>query len=212
MLSIWIGASENPVIRLRLSFASPKRLYFDLPLGAIVVTDRDFRDALGERVGERGNERRLLVAIDHRIDDMPPIRAQHASVVVHRHADDQGGQPVVQARRVLSIRLIVTLLAPSADHVVAFIDRRDQPRDFFRRILQVRVERDDDVAARLLEAREDRRMLSEIARQLDHPHTPLFARRNFAQDAERIVVRSVIDKNRLPWTVQTVEHRLEARP
>ena len=198
MLSSWIGISENPVIKLRLSFASRKQIVLRCATGAIVVADRNFGDALGERVGERGHECRLLVAIDHRIDDVPAVRAQHASVIVHRHADDQRGHPVLQARSEFPVRLVMTFLAPSADDVVAFVDRGDQPRNFLRRILQVGVERDDDLAARLLEAREDRRMLSEVARQLDHPHAPLFARRDFAQYAERIVARSVVDKNRLP--------------
>ena len=212
MLRSWIGASENPVIRVETELRQRKQIVLRLAAGAIVVADRDLGDALGERVRERGHERRLLIAIDHRIDDMPAVRAQHASVIVHWHADDERGQPVVQARGVLAVGLVVAFLAPSADDVVAFVDRGNQPRDFFRRILQIGVECDDDIAARLFEAREDRRMLSEVARKLDHPHAALFARRDFAQDAERVVARAVVDENRLPRAVEAVEHRLEARP
>ena len=97
-LTTWIGISEKPVMRLRLRWARRNRLYFELPLCALVVADRNLGDALGERVGQRRDERRLLVAGDHRVDDVPAIGAQHASIVVHRHADDHRGQPVVQPR------------------------------------------------------------------------------------------------------------------
>src|SRR5258708_26763427 len=106
----------------------------------------------------------------------------------------------------------MTFLAPSAHHVVACVDRRDQPGNFLRRILQVGIEGDDNLTARLSEAREDRRVLSEIARQLHDSHAPFFSRRNFAQDTERVVARSVIDKDGLPRTVQAVKNWLEARP
>jgi hypothetical protein len=103
---------------------------------------------------------------------------------MHRHADDQRSHPVLQARCELPVRQIVTFLAPSADDIVAFIDCRDQPGNFFRRILQVRVERNDNLTARLSEARKNRRVLSEITRQLDDSDAPFLARRNFTQNAE----------------------------
>ena len=118
----------------------------------------------------------------------------------------------MESRCVAPIRLIVTLLAPPTDHVVAIVDRRQQPRNFLRRILQVRIERDDHLAARLAKAREDRRMLSEVAREFDHSHPALFVRRYLAQDSQRFVARSVVNENHFPRTVQCAEHGLQARP
>src|SRR5882757_8254536 len=104
--------------QVEAEFCEPEQIVLRLTARAILVADRDFRDPLCKRVGERGNESSFLIAIDHGIDDVPPVRAQHASVVMHRHADNHRGQPIVQSRRIAPIRLVVTLLAPSADHVV----------------------------------------------------------------------------------------------
>ena len=101
------------------------------------MLDGDLGDALGERIGQRRHECRLFVAGHHRVDDVPPIGPQHAPVVVHRDAHDQRGKMIMQPRSVAAIRPVLTLLAPSADDVVALIDRLDQPRNLFRRILQI---------------------------------------------------------------------------
>src|SRR5580704_7500814 len=136
------------------------------------MPDGNLGHPLGKRIGERGNEGRLLVAFDHGVNDVPSIRAQHASVVVHRNADDRRGQLVMKLRCDAPKRLVLTLLAPATDYIVTVVDRLYQPRNFLGRILQVGIESDDNVTLGLLESREYRRMLAEVARQLDNANMP----------------------------------------
>ena len=101
-------------------------------------------------------------------------------------------------RREAAIGVVVALLAPSADHVVALVDRGEQPRNFLGRILQVGVERDDDLAAALAKAGQYRGVLAEVARQFDHAHRAVCARGNSAQEVERFVARTVVDEQHFP--------------
>ena len=183
MLSTWIGSIEKPVMRLRLSWARRRMLYFDLPPARSSWPTSISATFLAKRVGQRRNEGGLLVAGHHGIDDMAAIGAQHASVVVHRNANDQRGNPVVQARGNTPIGLILPRRAPSADDVVAGGDRFEQPRDLLGRILQVGVEGDDHLAAAFAEPGEQGGMLAEIAGQLDDPDRPCSRRRSPAVSA-----------------------------
>ena len=187
-------------------------MYLESAALALVVSDRNFGHAFGERVGQRRNECRLLVAGDHGVDDMAAVGAQHASVVMHRHADDHRGHPVLQMRGEAPIGEVVALFAPSADDVVAFIDCGEQARNFLGRILQIGVERHHDFAAGSAEAGQDRRVLAEIAREFDHAHRALRARGDLAQDIERIVGRAVVDEEHLPGPPARAHHRFETRP
>ena len=170
---------------------------------ALVVADRYLGHALGERVGQRRNEGRLLVACNHGVDDVAAVGAQHASIVVHRHAHDHRGHPVLQIRGEAAIGEVVALLAPSADHVVARIDRGEQARNFLGRILQVGVERHHDLAAALAKAGQDGGVLAEVARQFDHAHRAMRARGDLAQDVERLIGRAVVDEQELPTAART---------
>ena len=103
-------------------------------------------------------------------------------------------------------------LAPSADHVVALVDRGEQARNFFGRILQVGVERHHDLAAALAKAGEYRGVLAEVARQFDHAHRAVCARGYLAQEVERLVGRAVVDEQHFPRPSAPAHHRLQPRP
>src|SRR5271170_143776 len=129
-------------------------IIFRLAAGSLGVLNRYLRDPFGKSIRQGWHECRLLVALHYRIDNMPPIRPQHASVIMHVYADNQRRQMVMQPRGVAPITPILPLLAPSADDIIASVNRLDQPRNLLWRILQVGVERDDDVAAAGPETRE----------------------------------------------------------
>ena len=93
---------------------------------------------------------------------------------------------------------------------MAFAHFRDQLADFLRRILQVGVERDDDVAAAVLETGHDRHVLAGIGGKQDDagdigPRLELLA-----QDRRRAVAAAVVDEDDLVGFAQGVERRVKA--
>ncbi len=189
----------------------PKNVVLRVAAGPFGVGDRNFGDALGERVCERGHERRLLVACDHHVDNVTAIRAQHASVVMHRHADDHRSEPVLHPRGDPPVGAVVPLLAPSADDVVTGVDRIEQARNFLGGILQVGVERHYDIAAALAKPGQQGRMLSEIAGELDDAHARV-GRGKLTEHRERIVGRAVVDEDHLEFAITSVDNGNEPPP
>src|SRR3990170_3232703 len=106
---------------------------------------------------------------------------------------------------------ILPLPAVAADDVVAVFDRRQQLRDFLRRILQVGVERHDHLAARALERRHDRHVLAEVAVEVDDAHLfrPLLV--IFPEQHQRVVAAAVVGEKNLEWLSDLVEHRGQAQ-
>ena len=117
---------------------------------------------------ERRDERRGLVAVVDLVDDVARVGAQHAAEVrqLHprdrdRHAVDDRARP---ARRKAGV---LPALPHAADDVVPLGDLREQLRDLLGRVLQVGVERHDDVPRHVSEAGEDRLVLAEVVRELE---------------------------------------------
>ena len=54
------------------------------PVLTLGMQDRDFRCLTGERISEDWNKRAALVAMQHGVDNMTAVGAQHAAVIAHR--------------------------------------------------------------------------------------------------------------------------------
>ena len=104
---------------------------------------RDLDRATGEGIRQDRDKGAALVAVEHRVDNMAAVSAQHAAVVAHRFAGGALDQAVDHLRRGFTEDAVLTVLADSAHHVVTFISLRHQPRDLLRRVLQVGVKRND---------------------------------------------------------------------
>ena len=117
---------------------------------ARTVVDRHLGDRRREGVGERRDEMRPAVASQHPVHDRAPISPEHAPVVAHPNADDGRGHTVHDPRGETTEQRIAAAHPPPADHVDTVGERRQEARDLLGRILEVGVERDDDVAPRPL--------------------------------------------------------------
>jgi hypothetical protein len=94
--------------------------------------------------------------------------------------------------------------------VVSLVDLREQPRNVGRVVLQVAVDRDDDVAARVLEARRERRGLAEVLAQREHSHVGIFGV-DRAQDLARAVGRAIVHVDDLVGMAGLAQGRYEFR-
>ena len=107
---------------------------------------------------------------------------------------------IAAAERVAPLRL------PARDEVEPLVELGEQPRDLGRIVLEVAVDRDDDLSLRLLEAGLQRRRLAEVPPQPDDADAVVRGVQP-GQRRERAVGGAVVDEDDLPGLVERVERR-----
>lgn len=129
---------------------------------ALGVQHRDLRRFTGKGVRQNRNEGAALVAVKHGVDDVAAIGAQHAAVVAHRFTGGALDQTVDGARRQLTEQAVLAVLPHGADHVVAFVGFGDQTRDLLRRVLQISIQGNHQIARHVAEPGHNRRVLAVV--------------------------------------------------
>ena len=175
-----------------------------LPRG---MRDPDLRGPAREALGQRRDEGRRLVAPVDLVDHLPRIGTQHAAEVGQPQPRDGDRDPVHEARGEPPEHGVLAVHPDSPDDVIPLGELGQQLGDLFGRILQVGVERDDHIARDVLEGREDRLVLAEIARQLEHPDAVGPLPRGLLQELERAVAAAVVDEDELVGMPRRVHDR-----
>ena len=138
------------------------------------VGDRDFRDPRTLRARQRRNEPVHVAVEADLFDHRSAIGLERRPEVAQRDAGRFRDQPVGDPRRQPARPEVVgPVLAPAADHVVAFGELGEQQRKILGRMLQIAVHRDDNPAACPVEPGGERRRLAVVARQLHHAHAAI---------------------------------------
>ncbi|VEC84176.1 Uncharacterised protein [Raoultella ornithinolytica] len=101
------------------------------------VHHRDFDRPAREGICQNRDKRTAFMAIEHRVDNVAAIGAQHAAVVPHRFTGGALNQAVDHLRRAFTEEGVLAVLPNGTDHVVTFVRLRHQARDLFRWVLQV---------------------------------------------------------------------------
>ncbi|MPM63310.1 hypothetical protein SDC9_110190 [bioreactor metagenome] len=172
---------------------------------ALAVRDGYLYGVDGELLRERGDEgRRFLTVVDD-VDDAPVIAAQHAAVVAYFKLRDAVGELVDELRGDLAEDRVPAADAVRADDVVPLVHLFDDVRYLRGRVLQVGVERDDLAAARVVEARHDRHVLSEIRAEVDHAHLRVKPVK-VVKYPHRRVAAAVVDENHLEASPEVLHH------
>jgi molybdopterin molybdotransferase len=127
---------------------------------------------------------------------------------VQAHAGEGARDTVEDAREDPSCERVATLRLPPGHEVEAFVELREQPRDLRWIVLEVAVDRDDGVAARLVEAGDERGGLAEVAAE-PHDADVLLRVVQARQRSERPVGGAVVDEDRLPLGMQRLERRAQ---
>src|SRR5580765_5894462 len=122
------------------------------------------------------------------------VAAQHAAMVGHANARGSLAHPVGCARRRPPEPAVFARTAYAADAIESAIELADDLRDFFRRVLQVGVERDHVASARFLKAGSERRVLTEIASQDDDACRRWTLLELGAQQRQRAIGAAVVDE------------------
>ena len=128
-----------------------------------------------------------------------------------RTGDMRVERPVEPARRdALGRGVPGPRRAHAVDDVVALAPALDERPEQLGRILQVDVHRDQDVAARVVDAGGERRLLAEVAREVDDPQ-PAVTRAAVEQMGQRVVVRAVVHEHDLEAQAGALQKRLDRR-
>ena len=101
------------------------------------------------------------------------------------------------------------MLPPSAGDVIASVDLGQQIRNVFGRVLQVAIHRDNHVALGQLEPGRQRRCLSEIPPEHDHPEPRIM----FDQRRQQLtagIARIVVDEDNFKRRVKSLQNRYQA--
>jgi hypothetical protein len=94
-------------------------------------------------------------------------------------------------------------------NVVTFSPTLQELGDNFRRILQIRIDDDNCIAARVVDSRRERDLLSKVPTQVDNGYPPILGTK-CTHDTERMVLAAVVNVNDLASNADLVEHRAEA--
>ena len=168
------------------------------------VTDVDLGHA--RAAGEHERLRELLLADrrQHRLDRLAAICVERAAEVGDGDAGEAAQHAVDQLRRERPAPRVAPGDAPTARHVGAGVDRRDEQRDVLRPVLEVAVHRHDDLTARPDEARVHRRVLPEVPPEADGANAGIGGVQTL-ELREGAVRRSVVDEDQLPRPAELLE-------
>ncbi|MPN23187.1 hypothetical protein SDC9_170575 [bioreactor metagenome] len=120
----------------------------------------------------------MFAAVENCGHHCPAVAAEHASVVGHGVASGEAPDHIVDHLGGNSAEEgVLTVFTDGSNHVISLRQLFHQLVDFFRRILEDRIQRDDVFAARLGKPGCDRRMLSEIGGEKNtHDFSGMFFR------------------------------------
>ena len=127
------------------------------------MLNHDLADPKAPGSGQHRHEAVQLAVEPHFAKDLAAVALHAAVVIVQLDAGQPADQPVEHARRKHFVPGVVPHLLPAADHVELVGHGRQKTGDFARVVLQVGVERHDQLAAGRMEAGAQRRGLAEIA-------------------------------------------------
>jgi hypothetical protein len=140
----------------------------------------------------------------HPLEDFAAIRFQRATEIMQTHAGDEGDEAVRHdAGNVALQRIVLAIFPPARADIESFIEFFEHQRDIGGIILQVAIDRNDDLAAREIEAGHHRGGLAKVAPQMND-----FDQRigggDFVEDHLALIAAAVIDQHEFPFATRRV--------
>ncbi len=192
-----VGAQEPHRHKVQHDLDRPVEPVLGHPRRPRPVVHDHFGDPGALPVGQGGDEA-VHLAVELRLGhDLAAVGLEAAPVVVQADAGHSSDQPVGDPRGQLAGGgLVLAVLPPAADDVVALVQLVHHPWNVGRVVLKVGVQRDHHVAASEVETGAHRRGLAEVAAETDDLHTPV----GLVALAEKLVSAvgaAIVDENDL---------------
>ena len=173
--------------------------------------DLDLRRVAGVQITQRRNEGFDFHGGVHRVDHVAPIGAQHAALIGDAYRRRAVAQRVDGARECAARPVVLAAAAYRTDVIVPGAQRLDEARNLLRRVLQIRIHRDDGGALRALEAGHDGGVLAEVALQDDDARFRGAQRVLRPKDRHRAIPAAVVDEDAFIRDPEAIEDGIEAR-
>ena len=162
--------------QIKKTFDEAGDAVFGMAEFAGAVRDFDLADAVAAAGGQDGHEAvQFAVELDF-VEDLAAVAFHPAVVVVELYARQVADHAVEDAGGIDFVPGVVPDALPAADDVEIFLHLGEKTGDFVRVVLEVGVERHDDLAARGREARRERGGLAEVASEADSVDAGVFFR------------------------------------
>ena len=87
------------------------------------------------------------MTLQHRVHHRAPVGPQHATVIMHEYAGGELHCLIDQPGGEFAKQRVLAQLADRADHLGAFFDLDQQIGDLLGRVLQIGIQRDDDLSS-----------------------------------------------------------------
>ncbi len=130
------------------------------------------------------------------VDDLAVHQAEVAAVQRDVQVADRVHDPVEGEVAQSLRRALLALLADGVDDIEPFLPAPDELQQHFRGILEVPVHHDDRPALRVIEAGRNRRLVAEVAAQVDHDHAGVLLLHLVEQPGGRVAA-AVVDEDQL---------------
>lgn len=161
------------------------------------MIDLHFSDGDSQLAGDSRNEAvKFSIKLDI-FDDFFPEGFQSAAVVVKFNPGDRRNQPVGDdGRKAAAEEFVFPLPPPAADDVVSCFDLLDKKRDVMGIVLEIRVERDDNITPGMVESCRKGRSLAKVFSEFDDFDSVILPVKTF-QRKKGFILASVIDEDDL---------------
>ena len=134
------------------------------------------------------------------------ISLQRTTVVAQRYPRDARDHPVCNtAHEIAPNRRVLPVFAPAGHHVITFIEFGEQKRNVLRIVLKVGIDRDNYIAARVINAGHDRRGLACIAAELDDFHFGA-GRRDPRELCHRVVAAAIVYRDDFKTAANSIKN------
>ena len=144
-----------------------------------MVRDFHLRDNRACQPRHQRNKSVHLTVKRHPFDNRCPISLQRTPIVVNRNPCQLGDNPISSHRRhTPRPKLILPLLPPTTNQIIASVKLSQHARNVNRIILQIAIHADDVFTARILKTRRHCRRLPSILLKPNNPQTAPAANRN----------------------------------
>ena len=189
----------------KLDHAAQRELGLAMLARAPRIRDRHQREA--EPAHQPAQEDVLVLQAVHHVHHGAVEQHVVGAARLDAHVADRIEHAVIKLRGEPLGRRHAVIVAPRRDDLRAPLPGRDQFRDQLGRMLEIRIHHDHAAPARMAQARAQRGLMAEIARER-HVADGGIARRR-ADRRERAVGRAVVDEDDLVGALQ--RHRLRDR-
>lgn len=166
-------------------------------VGAFLAVVEDAGLLEAQPASQAGDETVAFGELVEFIDDAAIHQAEDAGIGCAGQIGDAAEDRIEKAKADAACAGFAARLALSEDDLAALLPGVDHVRDHFGRVLKIAVDKDDAIAARVVDAGGDGGLVAEVSGEIENFDAWIFSV-NLPKHFERAVAAAVVDANQFP--------------